>query len=101
MMPRLDMTWRAFAVVALLAVAPNVIGVVSAQGVKDTALLTPPPGSVAVPFQAGERLQYNVHFGPLRVGQGIMEVMGIVPSRGRDAWHTRLRVKGGIPLARV
>jgi hypothetical protein len=55
----------------------------------------------AVPFSVGEKMNYEVHFGFIRVGSGSMEVLGVTPIRGRDAWHTRLRVKGGLPLARV
>jgi len=55
----------------------------------------------SIPFGVGERLVYDVRFGPLRVGEGIMEVLDIEAIRGRDAWHTRFRVRGGIPLYRV
>jgi hypothetical protein len=94
------MTWRAIAVGGLLVVVPNAIAprAQSAQVAQGPAT---PPTTYPVPFQVGEKLDYNVNFGPLRVGQGSMEVLDIVPVRGRDSWHTRLRVKGGIPLARV
>jgi hypothetical protein len=59
------------------------------------------PEAAPVPFGVGELLEYNVHFGPLRVGKGSMEVVGIEDVRGVETWHTRMRVKGGIPLARV
>jgi hypothetical protein len=68
---------------------------------------TPPPvAPIAAmdstfPFGVGERLVYEVKFGPLRVGEGSMEVLDIENIRGRDAWHTRFRVRGGIPLYRV
>jgi hypothetical protein len=69
--------------------------------------VTPPPvAPIAAmdstfPFGVGERLVYEVKFGPLRVGEGSMEVLDIENIRGRDAWHTRFRVRGGIPLYRV
>jgi hypothetical protein len=72
---------------------PNLLAVV--------AVLTAPPDRPlatledAVPFGVGERLVYDVKFGPLKVGSGSMEVAGIVDVRGRDAWHTVFRVKGG------
>ena len=44
---------------------------------------------------AGERLEYDVKFGMLKVGSGKMEVLGIETLRGRDAWHTAFTVKGG------
>lgn len=54
-----------------------------------------------VPFGVGELLRYEVRFGPLKVGEGSMEVLDVVSMRGRDAWHTRFRVRGGIPFYRV
>jgi hypothetical protein len=54
-----------------------------------------------VPFDTGERLTYDVRFGGIKVGTGRMEVVGTQEVRGREAWHTRFTVKGGIPLYRV
>ncbi len=55
----------------------------------------------AVPFGVGERLIYDVKFGALKVGRGSMEVLDTVTVRGRPAFHTRFRVRGGIPFYRV
>ena len=52
------------------------------------------PTRRAVPFGPGEKLTYDVKFGPLRVGSGVMEVRGIEEVRGASAWHTRFTVKG-------
>jgi hypothetical protein len=60
-----------------------------------------PPGVATVPFAAGERLGYDVHFGPLKVGTGSMEVTGVDTVRGRPAYHTTFRISGAIPLYRV
>src|SRR5689334_13119697 len=54
-----------------------------------------------VPFDTGERLTYDVRFGGIKVGTGRMEVVGFQDIRGREAWHTRFTVKGGIPLYKV
>ena len=48
-----------------------------------------------VPFDVGERLVYDVRFGPMKVGSGSMEVQAVSNVRGREAWHTIFRVKGG------
>jgi hypothetical protein len=48
-----------------------------------------------VPFAAGERLEFDVKFGPLRVGSGQMEVVGTDTIRGREAWRTRFTLRGG------
>ena len=55
----------------------------------------------SVPFSVGERLTYDVYFGPLKAGEGSMEVMGHEDVRGTNTWHTRFRVRGGVPFYRV
>jgi len=54
-----------------------------------------------VPFGVGERMRYEVRFGALKVGEGNMEVLDISTVRGEEAWHTRFRVRGGVPFYRV
>ena len=60
-----------------------------------------PANAVSVPFKVGERLEYEVRFGSLKVGTGSMEVREIAEIRGRPAWHTVFTISGGIPLYRV
>ena len=63
-----------------------------------TALTAPsatPQARMDVPWRAGERAEYDIRFTSARVGTGSMEVMGIVPIRGVNAWHTQFRLKGG------
>jgi hypothetical protein len=55
----------------------------------------------AAPFKVGERLEYDVKFGSLKVGSGSMEVQEITEVRGKPTWHTVFRITGGIPLYRV
>jgi hypothetical protein len=55
----------------------------------------------AAPFAAGERLEYSVKFGFIKAGEGYVEVLGRDTVRGREAWHTRFRLKGGVPMYRV
>ena len=62
------------------------------------AALLAPAGAqsqMSVPFQVGERMDYEVRFSAIRVGNGSMEVMRVENLRGRDAWVTEFRVKGG------
>ena len=54
-----------------------------------------------VPFGPGERMEYDVKFGALRVGSAHMEVVGLDNLRGRPAWHTAFWVQGGNFLYRV
>ena len=48
-----------------------------------------------VPWSVGERAEYDVKFGPLKVGSGSMEVAGREVVRGEPVWHTIFRIKGG------
>ena len=48
-----------------------------------------------VPFEVGERMDYDVRFSAIKVGNGSMEVMRVEDIRGQDAWVTEFRVKGG------
>lgn len=54
-----------------------------------------------VPFGPGERMEYDVRFGALRVGNAHMEVVALDNIRGRPAWHTAFWVQGGNFLYRV
>jgi hypothetical protein len=54
-----------------------------------------------VPFGPGERMEYDVKFGALRVGNAHMEVVALDNVRGRPAWHTAFWVQGGNFLYRV
>lgn len=55
----------------------------------------------ARPFGVGERASYQVKLGAVRVGSGSLQVVGIERVAGHDTYHTRMRVSGGVPLARV
>lgn len=62
-----------------------------------TSLLTrPQERQPPIPFGVGERFTYDVKLGPFKAGRGSMEVVGIDTVRGRAAWHTVFRVRGGI-----
>ena len=61
----------------------------------------PSNSRAAVPFAAGERAEYQVKFGFLSVGSGVMEVVGLDTVRGHEVWHTVFRLRGGVPGYRV
>jgi hypothetical protein len=54
-----------------------------------------------VPYGVGERLEYDVKFGKIKVGSGSMEVAGVEHVRGHETWHTVFTVKGGTFFYRV
>lgn len=72
----------------------------SAAGAQ-TAAATPASNRAKVPFTVGERMEYEVRFGRLKVGNAHMEVVALEEMRGRTAWHTAFWVQGGNFLYRV
>jgi len=85
---------RAIVAIALMA-SPSL-----AQEIERIAPVTETSGR-ATTLMVGERLEYDVKFGKLRVGRGSMEVRETTDVRGREAWHTVLAIRGGIPFFRV
>jgi hypothetical protein len=84
---------------ALLLLAPALqVGRVTAQTVRDT-VSSPRPRPWS--FGVGERLDYDVRFGGVRVGTGYIEVDGFQDVRGRDTYHTVFRVQGGTLFFKV
>ena len=81
MMASLRLLVRRAAVLSLLLVA-------SARAQDDEHL--------SVPFGVGERLEYDLKFGKLKVGNASMEVADIQDVRGRETWHTVLQLHGGL-----
>ena len=53
------------------------------------------PSAPNHPFGVGEKLTFDVRFGPLKVGTSTMEVREISHIRGRAAYKTYFRVQGG------
>ena len=93
---------------SLLAVVPFVGAPTSHVVTTPSAIVRAPLGEetscdspYAAPFGAGEKLDYSVKFGFIKAGQGSVEVVGRDTIRGREVWHTRFRVKGGVPMYRV
>jgi hypothetical protein len=65
------------------------------------ALRPQPSEPRAKPFGVGERLDYSVSFGALRVGSGTMSIVGVDTVEGQPVWHAMLSISGGIPFFRV
>jgi hypothetical protein len=66
-----------------------------------TVSLPLPPGAAQVPFAVGEKLDYEVRFGSIRVGSGSMEVRGITEVRGRPSYHAVFQYGGSVPFYKV
>jgi len=93
------------AILGLAMLATASVGKTHAQS---TTAATPATAATAttvkhakVPFNVGEKLEYEVRFGVLRVGNAHMEVVGLDNLRGRPAWHTAFWVRGGNFMYRV
>ncbi len=54
-----------------------------------------------VPFGIGERMDYRVKFGPLRVGQAYMEVVGLETVAGHATYHLRFHLSGSVPFYKL
>jgi hypothetical protein len=87
-------TVRPSALASLLVVAGVLAAPASVRAQSDTLPLSKT-------LLVGERLEYEVKFGPIKVGRASMEVMGLEEVRGRRAWHTRFQVTGGTIFFRV
>lgn len=89
--------------IAGLVAATVIAAGACASPVEGQTRATPPARGTADarPFAPGERLSYEVRFGPLKVGTGTMEVRGIDTVRGRPTYHTVFRIDGSVPLYRV
>lgn len=59
------------------------------------------PHTSAVPWAAGEYLEYSLKLGVFTAGSGRMQVVGRDTARGRPAWRFRFEFSGGIPFFRV
>jgi hypothetical protein len=93
---------------SLLAAAPFVARPSSHVVTTPSAVVRAPLGEetscnspYAAPFGAGEKLDYSVKFGFIKAGQGSVEVVGRDTIRGREVWHTRFRLRGGVPMYKV
>ncbi len=95
---------RGWAAAILLSAASPVVAPVASQTPAPHASLVAPAATVAptrVPFGVGERFDYEVRLGSLKVGDSQMQVRAIESIRGRDAWHTQFWLKGGTFFYRV
>jgi hypothetical protein len=110
------MSWRRLRARLLIAGPLSVMGVLPVVAPRPTSRVATTPSAIvraplnedpscnspyAAPFAAGERLEYSVKFGFMKAGEGSVEVLGRDTVRGREVWHTRFRVKGGVPMYRV
>lgn len=54
-----------------------------------------------VPFGIGERMDYRVKFGPLKVGRAHMEVEGLEAVAGNPTYHLKFHMSGSVPFYRL
>ena len=93
-----------FSLVAVLATATSTSAWAQPTGSAPTPTQTVVASEIKrakVPFGQGERLEYDVKFGAIRVGNAHMEVVGLDNLRSRPAWHIAFWVQGGNFLYRV
>lgn len=79
----------------LLWVSPTVV----AQDVRSDSGAGLAPADV--PFGVGERLDYRVKFGPLRVGKAHMIVQGVERVDGHPTYHLNTVIEGSTPFYKL
>jgi len=82
----------------------SVFGVLALAHAADAAVRTRQDtvrAPARVPFGAGEKASFQVKLGGIPVGKGSLDVVGLAMVDGHRTYHARLRVAGGVPLARV
>ncbi|UCF21523.1 MAG: DUF3108 domain-containing protein [Gemmatimonadota bacterium] len=84
------------ALLVLLAAATNAAGQTQVTSGEIGAAEVAP-----VPFGVGERLDYRVKFGPLKVGQAFMAVEGVDSVAGHPTYHLRSVIEGGTPFYKL
>ena len=87
---------RGFLRLASLSLMSATAVLAQAQTVSNT-----PVRHAKVPFAVGEKMEYDVKFGFVKVGNAHMEVVGMDNLRGRASWHTAFYVRGGNFMYRV
>ena len=87
----------------LTRTVPALLFAIASTGSAQSPSADPSAGSrrAKVPFGVGERMEFEVRFGRLKVGNAHMEVVALESLRGRTAWHTAFWVQGGNFLYRV
>lgn len=58
-------------------------------------------GVATVPFGVGERFDFRVKFGPLRVGKAFMEVVGIDTVANHPTYHLKSVIQGSTPFYKL
>lgn len=99
------MTKRVIVVSMMTAAAMAGVGSLRAQVpdsvAPDSVATAPSPEVAAVPFGVGERFEYRVRFGPLKVGEAYMEVAGIDTVAGHPTYHLLTLIKGSVPFYKL
>jgi hypothetical protein len=76
-------------------------GAQTSSGAVASASVPLPPNAAKVPFFVGERLDYEVRFSSLKVGNGSMEVKDVEDVRGRPSYHATFKYSGSMAFAKV
>ena len=92
---RIVKSWRIMRIPLFLAMSATTVFAQS-QTASNTSVRR-----ASVPFGVGEKMEYDVKFGFVKVGNAHMEVVGLDNLRGRAAWHTAFYVRGGNFMYRV
>lgn len=86
---------------AMIASAQTPAAPLRGSSADSVILIDTRDSALTVPFSVGERADYDVKFGALKVGSASTIVKDIEDVRGISAWHTVFQLKGGTFFYRV
>ena len=99
--PRIGVSLIAAMLLTLLVAIAPFARVVAQTGSGAGTNVALPASAAKVPFLVGEKLEYEVRFGSLKVGNGTMSVQGVDDVRGRPSWHAVFAYSGSMLGFRV
>jgi hypothetical protein len=88
---------RGLALAALLGVFSSA----AALAQDDPALADGDAALARVPFGVGERLEFRVKFGPLKVGRAYMAVTAVDTVAGHPTYHIESLIEGSVPFYKL
>lgn len=74
-------------VIAVFAAVSGAGGISLTEPITDVAASMPDTATVTVtPYGPGERLVFSIDYGPVNAGEGVLEVLGLIESGGRQCY---------------
>ncbi len=88
--------WTRVALAFFTLAIPVTLAPLSAGAAQNGSMPPAETTRARVPFNVGERAEYNLKYGIFHAGTSVTEVLGIDTVRGQETWHTIFTVRGGV-----